>query len=56
VNAGDLSFSDTELYGKNSIIGRERLLRQMESLVPWQDLIALIEVSSRQCQAACVTG
>lgn len=46
MNAGDRSFSDTELYGKNSITGRERLLGQLESLVSWQDLIALIEVQS----------
>lgn len=41
--SGQLSFSDAEFDGKKKVTRRERLLGQLESLLPWPDLIALIE-------------
>lgn len=41
--SGQLSFSDAEFDGKKKITRRERLLGQLEALLPWPDLLALIE-------------
>lgn len=38
-----LSFADAEYAGKRKQTRRERFLLEMDQIVPWQGLIALIE-------------
>lgn len=38
-----MSFSDFEYAGKRKQIRRERFLAEMEQVVPWNGLVALIE-------------
>ena len=38
-----ISFADAEYAGKRKQTRRERFLIEMDRVVPWKDLIALIE-------------
>lgn len=40
---GQMSFSDAEIASKTKTTRRERFLTQLEQLLPWANLIALIE-------------
>ena len=38
-----ISFSDAEFAGKKKVTRRERLLNELDALVPWDDLVSVIE-------------
>ena len=42
-STGQLSFSDLEQSQKKKVTRRERFLAQIERLLPWSALVALIE-------------
>ena len=46
---GQISFSDAEYAGKRKKTRREVFLEEMELVVPWKALLALIEGDAADC-------